>query len=98
MQPNCNPIPVPKLVADDMLEVGAVSHIIGGLSSFHFAGPRPIHIQELVMALAAVSLIRPWSLINICLQTKIQLFAMEVCTVCQANHISGQSVLDSFKV
>lgn len=62
MQPNCNPIPVPKLVADDMLEVGAMSHVIGRLSSFHFAGPRPIHIQELVMALAAVSLIRPPSL------------------------------------
>lgn len=56
-------VSIPKLVTDAMLEVGAISHIIGGLSSFHCAGPNPIHIQELSMALVAVSLIEPWSLI-----------------------------------
>lgn len=36
-------ISVSRLVTGASLEIGAVSHIIDELSSFHFAGPRPIH-------------------------------------------------------
>lgn len=41
MQPK-DSVPVPRFVTDVTLEVGTISRIIGGLSSFHFAGPRPI--------------------------------------------------------
>lgn len=56
-------VSVPKLVADTTLKVEVVSHITGKLSSCHFAGPRPIHVQEFLMASVAVSLIKPQSLI-----------------------------------
>lgn len=54
---------IPTLVTDGMLAVGAISYIIARLSSFSFGGPGPINIQELLMALVAVSLIKPLSLI-----------------------------------
>lgn len=54
---------IPRLVTDGMLEVGAISRIIARLSSFRFAGPGLINMQKLLMALVAVSLIKPLSLI-----------------------------------
>lgn len=57
-------VSVPKLVTDATLKVEVISHITGKLSSSHFVGPRPIHIQELLMASVAVSLIKPPSLIR----------------------------------
>lgn len=94
-------VPIPRLVTDATLKVGAISHIIGGLSSFHFAGPRQIHIQELLMASVAVSLIKPWPLIcdstSVCRQ-KFSSLQWRFALLGQANLISGQSVLDSLKV
>lgn len=59
-----NSASVPMLVTDATLKVEILSHITGKLSSHHFAGPRAMHIQELLMASVAVSLIKPQSLIR----------------------------------
>lgn len=56
-------VSVAKLMTGATLKVEVVSHFAGKLSSHHFAGPRPLHIQELLMASVAVSLIKPQSLI-----------------------------------
>lgn len=45
LQPK-NSVPIPELVADGMLKVGPILRIISRFSSFHFAGPRPKHIQD----------------------------------------------------
>lgn len=57
-------VSIPKLVTDATLKGEVISHTTGKLSSHHFTGPRPIHIQELLMASVAVSLIKPQSLIH----------------------------------
>lgn len=57
-------VSVTKLVTDAALKVEVISHFTGKLSSHHFAQPRPVDIQELLMASVAVSLMKAQSLIH----------------------------------